>query len=125
MRRKIMTILIVFVMIFSVAAPSTLNPSGATTISSAKEKIIKCKYTSKLKKKYDKIKMNYKLSKVNKIMGHKYTKIVKTTKIGDTCILTIYRWSFIDEKKRIVVSVDVTFENGKSTFVKTYKETTI
>ena len=39
MRKKIMTILIAFVMIFSVAAPSALNPSGATTVSVAKKKM--------------------------------------------------------------------------------------
>ena len=65
MRKKIMTILIAFVMIFSVAAPSALNPSGTTTVSVAKKKMTK----KQVKKAYKKLKKGMTKKQVKKILG--------------------------------------------------------
>jgi hypothetical protein len=52
-------------MIFSVAAPSALNPSGTTTVSVAKKKMTK----KQVKKAYKKIKKGMTKKQVKKILG--------------------------------------------------------
>ena len=102
MRKKIMTILIVFVMIFSVAAPSALNPSGTTTVSVAKKKMTK----KQVKKAYKKLKKGMTKKQVKKILGKLGKKIQDSPEDQEYSVT--YSWG-----EFCFINIHVCFWHGK------------
>ena len=112
-----MSIILAFSLITPVIEPGILNSEGITSVAQAKT--YKAKSVRTLRKKYDKIKKNMKLSRVKKILGHKPTQISDSFNYDDGSFMIEYEWVFdaSTKKKVVTVSIKVRFgDDGKCNY---------